>query len=209
MIATSMHPPLPRWAVAIALIGFAACAGPAARPSADAFERGTISVGGRARTFLYAAPSTAAGLRPLVIGLHGRLSDGAGQEKLTHIAQLARSEGFLLALPDGYRRSFDFWYQQAQLLQPHAYEVRYESFVSDFEMQARALSEFLMLPWNEAMLAPGENARAKGYISTPSYEQVVQPINTRAVGRWRPYAKHFAAVLPLLQPYLARWGYEA
>jgi tetratricopeptide (TPR) repeat protein len=114
----------------------------------------------------------------------------------------------LPTLADGYRRSFDFWYQQAELLRPHACEVRYESFVSQFETQVRSLSEFLELPWDEAMLAPGENARAKGYISTPSYEQVIQPINTRAVGRWRPYAQHFAPVLPLLQPYLERWGYD-
>jgi tetratricopeptide (TPR) repeat protein len=115
----------------------------------------------------------------------------------------------LPTLADGYRRSFDFWYQQVELLRPRVYEVRYESFVSGFETQVRALSEFLQLPWNDAMLAPGENARAKGYISTPSYEQVIQPINTRAVGRWRRYAQHFAPVMPVLQPYLERWGYES
>jgi hypothetical protein len=115
----------------------------------------------------------------------------------------------LPTLADGYRRSFDFWYRQAELLKPQAYEVRYETFVADFETQMRALSEFLQLPWADAMLAPGENARAKGYISTPSYEQVVQPINTKAVGRWRPYAQHFEPVVPVLRPYLDRWGYEA
>jgi tetratricopeptide (TPR) repeat protein len=115
----------------------------------------------------------------------------------------------LPTLADGYRRSFDFWYRQAELLKPQAYEVRYETFVADFETQLRALSEFLQLPWADAMLAPGENARAKGYISTPSYEQVVQPINTKAVGRWRPYAQHFEPVVPVLRPYLDRWGYEA
>ncbi len=115
----------------------------------------------------------------------------------------------LPTLADGYRRSFDFWYRQAELLKPQAYEVRYETFVSDFETQVRALGEFLQLPWADAMLAPGENARAKGYISTPSYEQVVQPINTKAVGRWRPYAQHFEPVMPVLRPYLDRWRYEA
>jgi hypothetical protein len=37
---------------------------------------------------------------------------------------------------------------------------------------------------------------------------VVQPVNQKSIGRWKPYARHFQAVLPLLQPYLARWGYE-
>src|SRR5690606_23207921 len=56
-------------------------------------------------------------------------------------------------------------------------------------------------------LAPAEHARAKGYISTPSYSQVVQPVNQKAVGRWRAYERHLAPIIPRLQPYLQRWGY--
>ena len=71
----------------------------------------------------------------------------------------------------------------------------------------RKLAEFLLLPWDEALLAPGEHARAKGYISTPSYSQVVQPINRKSVGRWKRYEKHFKDALPILTPYAQRWGY--
>ena len=114
----------------------------------------------------------------------------------------------LPTLATGYRRAFDFWYRETALLKPTYREVRYESFVADFESQVRSLAEFLDLPWTDAMLQPGENARRKGFISTPSYSQVVKPVNTRAVGRWRAYERHFAAVLPTVQPYLDRWGYE-
>ncbi len=114
----------------------------------------------------------------------------------------------LPTLATGYRRAFDFWYRETALLKPTYREVRYESFVADFEPQVRSLAEFLDLPWTDAMLQPGENARRKGFISTPSYSQVVKPVNTRAVGRWKAYERHFAAVLPTVQPYLDRWGYE-
>jgi tetratricopeptide (TPR) repeat protein len=114
----------------------------------------------------------------------------------------------LPTLAAGYRKAFDFWYQQAQLLQPAVTEVRYENFVADFESQTRALLDFLKVPWESSVLAPGARAQARGYISTPSYSQVVQPVNQKSIGRWKPYARHFQAVLPLLQPYLARWGYE-
>jgi tetratricopeptide (TPR) repeat protein len=107
----------------------------------------------------------------------------------------------------GYRRTMDFWYQQAELLEPTVREIRYESFVGGFETEVRGICKFLELPWDEALSAPASNARAKGYISTPSYSQVVQPVNKKAVGRWRAYERHFAAVLPMLQPYLERWGY--
>ncbi len=59
------------------------------------------------------------------------------------------------------------------------------------------------------MLAPGARAQAKGYISTPSYSQVVQPVNQKSVGRWKTYEKHLQPVLPQVQPYLQRWGYGA
>lgn len=113
----------------------------------------------------------------------------------------------LATLAMGYRRSFDFWYQQAQLLAPRVLEVRYENFVADFERGVREMAEFLQLPWHDAMLAPAEHARAKGFISTPSYSQVVQPVNQQAVGRSRPYRDHLAPIIPQLQPYLQRWGY--
>jgi tetratricopeptide (TPR) repeat protein len=114
----------------------------------------------------------------------------------------------LQSLAEGYRRSFDFWYQQSAMLSPNVLEIRYESFVADFERGVREMAEFLHLPWHDGMLAPAEHARAKGYISTPSYSQVVQPVNQKAVGRWRPYEQHLAPIIPRLQPYLQRWGYS-
>jgi tetratricopeptide (TPR) repeat protein len=114
----------------------------------------------------------------------------------------------LQTLADGYRRSFDFWYQQSAMLSPTVLEIRYESFVADFERGVREMAEFLRLPWDDAMLAPAEHARAKGYISTPSYSQVVQPVNQKAVGRWRAYERHLRPVIPQLQTYLTRWDYS-
>ncbi|HEV7613014.1 MAG TPA: sulfotransferase [Steroidobacteraceae bacterium] len=108
----------------------------------------------------------------------------------------------------GYRKTFDFWYDQAALLSPRVLEVRYESFVSDFGIQVRRIAEFLELPWDSAMLEPAERARSKGYISTPSYSQVVQPVTQKAVGRWHAYRKYLEPALPVLAPYLQRWGYD-
>lgn len=122
------------------------------------------------------------------------------------LALLCRDLG---TLAKGYARVFEFWYAQAALLQPAAYELRYEQFTADFATEVRKLADFLQLPWNDAMLAPGEHARAKGFISTPSYSQVTQPVNTASVGRWKNYERHFTAVLPELAPWIERWGYTA
>jgi tetratricopeptide (TPR) repeat protein len=108
-----------------------------------------------------------------------------------------------------YRQSIDFWYQQAALLRPVLREVRYERLVADFEAEVRALAEFLDLPWVDAMLEPGAHAQRKGFIGTPSYAQVVQPVHGRAVDRWRAYGRQLAPAVPELRTCLDRWGYEA
>jgi tetratricopeptide (TPR) repeat protein len=115
----------------------------------------------------------------------------------------------LPTLAQAYSHSFQFWYSQAPLLRPCAHELYYEQLTADFVPGVRKLAEFLQLPWDEAMLAPGEHARTKGFISTPSYSQVLQPVNSRSVGRWKSYERYFTAVLPDLAPWIERWGYSA
>lgn len=113
----------------------------------------------------------------------------------------------LPTLADGYRRAFDFWYAEAGRLAPSVFDLRYEDLVADPAGHARRIAGYLELPWDERMLHADRRARERGFISTPSYAQVVQPIHTRSVERWRRYERHFAPLLPVLRPYLERWGY--
>jgi len=87
-------------------------------------------------------------------------------------------------------------------------EIRYESSVTSFENKARDLAAFLGVPWTDAMLAPGEHARRKGFISTPSYSQVVQPVHSRSVNRWQSYARHMTPALAEVRSWVERWGYS-
>jgi len=119
------------------------------------------------------------------------------------LAMLCRD---LPTLAASYRRSFDYWYAQEALLGAATFEIRYESLVADLETQLRALVGFLGLPWEPAMLSPSAQARARGFISTPSYTQVIQPVSSRGIGRWRNYEPHLRELLPTLAPYLERWG---
>lgn len=108
----------------------------------------------------------------------------------------------------GYADAMDFWIGQREVLQPDVFELRYEDLVADVETHARRLIEFLDLPWDDAVLRFHEHARKRGYISTPSYTQVIEPINARAVGRAQAYAAWLAPALPVLRPYFERWGYR-
>lgn len=86
-------------------------------------------------------------------------------------------------------------------------EIRYEDLVEDWALQLRRLLDFAGLPWSPELLRYRERAGGGSHIKTPSYDQVVEPVYTRARGRWHHYRAHLAPVLPTLQPFIERFGY--
>lgn len=95
--------------------------------------------------------------------------------------------------------------EAAQML---ALRVRYEDLVADLHGVARALARFLGVAFEPRMLEFDRTARER-LIRTPSARQVVQPLYARSVGRWRNYARHLDPALPVLAPWVARFGYPA
>jgi len=86
--------------------------------------------------------------------------------------------------------------------------VRYESLVEDFEGTARAACEFLGLEWDPGLADFAAKARGRG-ISTPSASQVARGLNRDGQAVWRRYAEQMAPVLPMLDPWVRRFGYDA
>jgi tetratricopeptide (TPR) repeat protein len=66
------------------------------------------------------------------------------------------------------------------------FDVSYEKTAGDLEPNARALIEFLELPWEDACL---EFHRQKAAVATASAVQVRQPAHTKSVGRWHRYER--------------------
>jgi hypothetical protein len=107
-----------------------------------------------------------------------------------------------------YDRVFAHWTAAAERLQLPVLTWKYEDLVADTEGRARALFEFLQLPWQDSLLAFTERAKDKGAIKTPSYQQVVEPVNARSIGRWQAYQRHFTPeVMAHLAPWITRFGY--
>lgn len=63
-------------------------------------------------------------------------------------------------------------------------DVAYEDVARDLKPNARALIEFLGLPWEDACL---EFHKQKTSVTTASAVQVRQPAHTKSIGRWRRY----------------------
>ena len=111
-------------------------------------------------------------------------------------------------LAKSYVNAMRFWIHHQTLLTPDTLILRYEDTVSDFPAQVDRISEFLSIDDSDFLAQFNAHAARKGYISTPSYSQVVEPVNDRAVGRWRPYAEWLRPALPILQPVADHWGYD-
>ena len=84
--------------------------------------------------------------------------------------------------------------------------VRYESLVEDFESTARAVCDFVGLDWTPAMADIAATARARG-ITTPSAAQLAAGLNRDGQGTWRRYREQMSPVLPVLEPWVKRFGY--
>ena len=87
------------------------------------------------------------------------------------------------------------------------HEIRYEDLIGDFDATIGGLLSFLGLPWRDEVRAYADTARRRS-VQTPSASQVVQPLYRGSLGKWRHYRRHLEPVLPVLEPWVAAYGYE-
>lgn len=124
-------------------------------------------------------------------------------------ALLAAASQSLEHLARAYVVAMESWLHHVGVFKPDVFVSRHEDLVADTPGQTRRIASFLGLDGAESMLNFDARAREKGYIKTPSYTQVIEPINTQGIGRWQRYREYFEPVLPILEPMLAHWGYSA
>jgi tetratricopeptide (TPR) repeat protein len=110
---------------------------------------------------------------------------------------------------DAYLHSYD----QAEMARHHAryyhlmalwrerfgdrfFDIAYEDTARDLEPNARALIEFLELPWEDACL---EFHKQDAAVTTASAVQVREPAHTRSIGRWRRYENQLDVMRQTLQ----------
>jgi tetratricopeptide (TPR) repeat protein len=106
-----------------------------------------------------------------------------------------------------YDAAMTLWTRCNDVLPLNVHRLVYEELVAGPEKALRPLVDFLGLDWREELLDHRSTAKARGAISTPSYDQVVQPISRKASGRWRRYEKQLEPVLPVLLPWAEKLGY--
>jgi len=107
-----------------------------------------------------------------------------------------------------YDEEMQLWTKSVEILPIRTQVVRYELLVGDLEAELRPVAQFLGLDWQPQLLDHRATAQKRAFIKTPSYSQVTEPVHAKAVGRWTHYRTQLEPVLPILEPWVRRLGYE-
>jgi Tfp pilus assembly protein PilF len=87
------------------------------------------------------------------------------------------------------------------------FQHRYEDLIADFDNQTRRVCDFIGIKWDESMRDFAVTARALD-AHAASAGQVRRGLYSEGVGQWRRYRSHLEPVMPLLQPWVERFGYS-
>jgi tetratricopeptide (TPR) repeat protein len=104
----------------------------------------------------------------------------------------------IMNLGDIYRR----------ILPLNLLEHRYEDMVADFEGRVRAVCDFIGVEWSDSMREFNKHAPTPD-LRSPSASQVQQPLYAEGVAQWRNYAEQLAPIMPILAPWVEKFGYPA
>lgn len=102
---------------------------------------------------------------------------------------------------DLYNLGMDIFFLVNKLLCLNYHIIRYENLVQDLEREIKKLLSFLDVEWQDDLNSYRDTALNRGQINTPSYSQVINPINQQAKFRYKKYLQH----LNLEQDKLKRW----
>lgn len=85
--------------------------------------------------------------------------------------------------------------------------IKYEDVISDFKKTIKDLLKFLNVSWSEDVSQFYKTAEKRGIISTPSYNQVNQPIYSNSMYRWKNYEREFVNSKHLLDNWVKEFNY--
>jgi len=124
-------------------------------------------------------------------------------------AVLAAAGQTLERLARAYVAAMENWLYHVEVFKPDLFVSRYEDLVADTPGQTRRIAAFLGLENADSMLQFDVRARQKGFIKTPSYTQVIEPINRKSIDRWQHYREYLDPVSPILQTMCDHWSYAS
>lgn len=107
-----------------------------------------------------------------------------------------------------YDLVMSLWEKGKQKINLDYIEIKYEEIIINFNHTISKLLEFLELPWSDTVNEFYLTAQNRSLISTPSYDQVNQPLYKKSLNRWKKYNKHIDEIKPILNSWAKKFNYE-
>ena len=107
-----------------------------------------------------------------------------------------------------YDSVMKLWMQYIRLFSINLHVVKYENIINNFDSTIRNTLNFLSLPWSDDVKKFYDTANKRKLISTPSYDQVNQPLYSDSVNRWQKYNNKISNILPTLEPWIKEFEYN-
>ena len=107
-----------------------------------------------------------------------------------------------------YDAVFRAWDRGRELFPIDYRPVRYERLVSDATAELTPIIEWLGLELDDNVFNHTKTAEQRGRVRTASYSQIGEALYTRASGRWVHYRRHLEPIIPVLEPWVRKMGYE-
>ena len=85
--------------------------------------------------------------------------------------------------------------------------IKYEDLVLNFKNSVSSLLKFLDLPWSDEVSEFYKTSQKRGIISTPSYNQVSQPLYSKSIGRWKNYEDELSTAKLYLENWIKKYSY--
>ena len=102
----------------------------------------------------------------------------------------------------------NLWEQYISVFKVNYHIIKYEDIVLDFEKSVQKVLNFLELPWSNNVFEFYKTAQNRNKISSASYDQVIKPIYSKSVDKWKKYEKQISEILPILKPWINKFNYK-
>ena len=106
-----------------------------------------------------------------------------------------------------YNEVMKLWIKYTELFSINYHVVKYEDVIDNFNITINNTLDFLNLSWSNDVEKFYERADQRSLISTPSYDQVNQPLYRESVNRWKKYESEISNILPILKPWIKKFNY--
>lgn len=106
-----------------------------------------------------------------------------------------------------YDKVMQIWLNNCKLTNLNMHIIKYEDIILNFNNEIKKMLTFLEVDWEENIKNYKKLLIKKERIRTPSYNQVIQPIYSSSVNKWKNYEKELFLIQPIVQKWITYFNY--